>query len=127
MAPASGSLRSGGASPLDQLDAVKSELEKSDALQETLRGTIPAHTQEIVELNGLTSSHPRSGVLKEVGQVRQMCATKCCVRAHRHVPYFVACRWRAWTAYPKHPLLGWELTKRSNVYFQKCSDIIVGL
>ena len=57
----------------------------------------------------LSSSHPRSGVLKEVGQVRQMCATKCCVRAHRHVPYFVACRWRAWTAYPKHPLLGWEL------------------
>ena len=41
-----------GESPLQQLDAVKSALEQSDALQETLRGTLPACTQEIIELNG---------------------------------------------------------------------------
>lgn len=41
-----------GESPLEQLDAVKSALEQSDALQETLRGTLPACTQEIIELNG---------------------------------------------------------------------------
>ena len=42
----------GGESPLEQLDAVKSELEKSDAEQETLRGSLPAETQKIVEQTG---------------------------------------------------------------------------
>ena len=42
----------GGESPLTQLDAIKAEIEASDALQETLRGTLPAGTQKIVELNG---------------------------------------------------------------------------
>lgn len=67
-----------------------------------------------------TSSHPGSGVLKEDVQVRQMCTARCCACALRHLPYLVVCRCRAWAAYPKQPVSGWELLK--TVYEKACQQ-----